>query len=82
MKGRFSEGVLAATCWEPAGERMEAESGKEGPAGKSLRDLGEGEEGSSAGIGRKNRAASRTERLRKGLEATCGPASTELVAVL
>lgn len=29
---------------------MDAESGLEGPPGKSLRDLGEGEEGSSAGI--------------------------------
>jgi len=61
---------------------MDAESGLEGPAGQSLRDLGEGEEGSSAEIRRRNRAAGGAERLRKRLEATCGPLNTDLVAVL
>lgn len=61
---------------------MDAESGLEGPAGKSLRDLGEGEECSGAEIGRRNRAAGGAERLRKRLEAMCGPLNTDLVAVL
>lgn len=53
---------------------MEAESGLEGPVGKSLRDLGRGEEGSGAEIERRNGAAVGAQRLRKGLEATtCGP---------
>lgn len=61
---------------------MDAESGLEGAAGKSLRDLGEGEEGSRADIGRRSWAAGGVERLGKGLGATCGPLNTDLVAVL
>lgn len=63
-------GHMLGTVWR---ERMDAESGLERPAGKSLRDLGEGEEGSGAEIGWRNWAAAGAKRLRKGLEATCGP---------
>lgn len=39
LDSRSSEGVCEATCWDQAGQRMGAESGLEGPARKSLRDL-------------------------------------------
>lgn len=83
LESRSSEGVRAGTGWGPAGERMGAESGLEGPAGKPLRDLGEGEERSGA-VQRSGggTAAGGAERLRKGSEATCGPLNSDLVAVL
>lgn len=74
LGSRSSKRIREAKCWELAGLRMEAESGLEGPVGKSLRDLGRGEEGSGAEIERRNGAAVGAQRLRKGLEATtCGP---------
>lgn len=42
----------------------------------------EGQEGSGADIERRNRAAGRAERLRKGSEATCSSLNSDLVAVL
>lgn len=42
LEWRSSGGVREATRWEPAGERRDAESGLEGPAGKPPRDLGGG----------------------------------------
>lgn len=58
---------------------MGAESGLEGPAGKPLRDLGRNGAVQRPGRGT---AADGAERLRKGLEATCGPLNSDLVAVL
>lgn len=60
------------TVWR----EMDAESGLEGSAGKSLRDLGEEEEGSGAEIGWRNRAAGGASRVGKGFKATCGPLNT------
>lgn len=48
---------------------MNAESSLRGGAGKSLRDLGEGEEPSGADIRRRNGVPGGVEKLRKGLEA-------------
>lgn len=71
---------MLGTGWA---ERMDAESGPEGPAGKSLGDLSEEEEGNSAAIELRNGARVRTKRLRRGLEAaTCGPLNSDLVVVL
>lgn len=71
--------VLEATCWELAGERMDVESGLEGPAGKSLRDSGE-EEGSCAGSGVGTGLLIGPERFGRGLEASpCRPLNSDLV---
>lgn len=70
------------SCWELAGERMVAESSLKGGAGQSLRDWGEGEERSGADIRRRNWVSGGAEKLRKGLEATCGPPHDDLVTVL
>lgn len=78
LRREYAEG----TCWELAGERMDAESSLKGGAGKSLRDLGEEEERSGADIRRRNRVSGGAEKLRKGLEATCGPPHNDLVTVL
>lgn len=61
---------------------MDAESSLRGGAGKSLRDLCEGEEPSGADIRRRNGVPGGVEKLRKGLEAKCGPLHNDLVTVL
>lgn len=71
-------GQMLGTGWA---ERMDAESGLEGPAGKSLGDLSEGR--SIAAIEQRNGARVGANRLRRGLEAaTCRSLNSDLVAVL
>lgn len=73
LEWRSSEGVREGTGWEPAGERMGAESGLEGPAGKPLRDLGEAEERSGAEIGRGERLLAGPKGSGKGRRRRVAP---------